>query len=92
MEAMSVGIPAIATDVGGTSELVNEYVGMLLPASITPTELARKIALFKDLSIENRQFLSSNAITRVAELYDGRMNARSLFQKFRSSMKADKDL
>ncbi len=36
MEALSYGIPVIATNVGGTREIVNDEVGILLPAEITP--------------------------------------------------------
>lgn len=40
MEAMAHGIPAVATDVGGTRELVEPGGGFLLPADITAAELA----------------------------------------------------
>ena len=39
MEAISYGIPVIATDVGGTSEIVNSETGFLLPANINPTDV-----------------------------------------------------
>lgn len=40
MEAMSFGTPVIATDVGGTSEIVNEENGILVDAKILPKDLA----------------------------------------------------
>lgn len=43
MEAMSFGIPAMATDAGGTSELVSEKTGLLINIDIAPQELAFKI-------------------------------------------------
>jgi glycosyltransferase involved in cell wall biosynthesis len=43
MEAMSFGIPVIATDVGGTSEILNEKTGVLLDADFSPDELAARI-------------------------------------------------
>jgi len=43
MEAMSFGIPVIATNVGGTSEIVSERTGLLINADFTPEYLAGKI-------------------------------------------------
>jgi colanic acid/amylovoran biosynthesis glycosyltransferase len=43
MEAISYGIPVIATDVGGTSEIVNSNNGYLLPANPGPELIARSI-------------------------------------------------
>ena len=40
MEALCSGIPVLATAVGGTPELVDDTVGRLLPADITPKQLA----------------------------------------------------
>jgi glycosyltransferase involved in cell wall biosynthesis len=40
MEAMSFGIPVLATDVGGTPEIVKPQCGELLPANISAAELA----------------------------------------------------
>ena len=39
MEAMSYGIPVLATNVGGNSEIVNENTGYLVEASISAFEL-----------------------------------------------------
>lgn len=36
MEAISFGVPVIATDVGGTSEIVKDEVGALLPVDVEP--------------------------------------------------------
>ncbi len=44
MEAMSFGIPAIATDVGGTGELVCEDNGRLLPVELDAAALAEQLA------------------------------------------------
>jgi glycosyltransferase involved in cell wall biosynthesis len=56
MEAASFGIPVIATDVGGTSEIVTpNETGYLLPADFTPNELAGKIELFCRIPRERRQ-------------------------------------
>jgi glycosyltransferase involved in cell wall biosynthesis len=43
MEAFSFGIPTIATNVGGTSELVNNLNGILLSSSPSPNEVFNAI-------------------------------------------------
>ena len=43
MEAMSFGIPVIATNVGGTSEIVSEKTGLMIDKEFSPSELANKI-------------------------------------------------
>jgi len=45
MEAFSFGIPVLATDVGGTSEIVNVDNGFLLPLDFAPEQLARYICM-----------------------------------------------
>ena len=48
MEAMSYGIPTMATDVGATREVVQKKE-MLLPKDITPEKLIRRIGWFHAL-------------------------------------------
>ena len=50
MEAMSFGIPVIATNVGGNSEIVNSENGYLVEDNISPPELAEIIKSFINLS------------------------------------------
>jgi colanic acid/amylovoran biosynthesis glycosyltransferase len=59
MEALSFGIPVIATDVGGTSEIVDESCGKIIPAEITPGLLANEIETF--LSIPGMDNYRTNA-------------------------------
>lgn len=46
MEAISYGIPVVATDVGGTAEIVGTELGTgeLIPADFTDDDLATKLA------------------------------------------------
>ena len=43
MEAMSAGIPVVATDVGGTAEIVNEKNGYLIDIDFNPNKVAEII-------------------------------------------------
>lgn len=45
LEAMAMGVPVVATDVGGTPELVEDNVTGLLVKSQSPDELAKSILL-----------------------------------------------
>jgi glycosyltransferase involved in cell wall biosynthesis len=49
MEAFSAGIPVLATNVGGTSEIVTDEVGKLLPADLTPEQLASELTAFNNM-------------------------------------------
>ncbi|MCI4670287.1 MAG: glycosyltransferase [Bacteroidia bacterium] len=43
MEAISMGIPSVATDVGGTREIVRSDTGLLIPADFDDKEVANQI-------------------------------------------------
>ena len=60
MEAQSFGIPVIATDIGGVSEIVIEGTGYLLPVNFKPEELAERIKQFMNMEpTEERKFRES---------------------------------
>jgi len=65
MEAMSFGIPVIATNVGGTSELVSNKTGCLVDENFSVTELTNKIECI----------LNSSEIPQI------RKNSRKLFEE-----------
>lgn len=52
MEAMSFGIPCIATDVGGTSEIVDNKNGFLIDKDISSKKLSELIYYVYELSYE----------------------------------------
>ncbi len=61
MEAFSSGIPAIATNVGGVSELVNESTGFLIDKKSNADQIANCIKLFHTLPSEQVDFLKKSA-------------------------------
>jgi glycosyltransferase involved in cell wall biosynthesis len=61
MEAMSRGIPCIATDAGATSEIVNNDNGILLPNDVTTDKLAKAICAIDYPSwVEKRELAYSH--------------------------------
>ncbi len=61
MEAQSFGIPVLATDVGGTAEIVNEENGHLLPVELTPETLSQvMLQEYSEDSIRKKQRKSRN--------------------------------
>lgn len=60
MEAISAGIPIIATDVGGTGEIVNESTGALIEKDFNINDLANiimsQMPKFKDLEYRRLVF------------------------------------
>jgi glycosyltransferase involved in cell wall biosynthesis len=76
MEAMSFGIPVIATDVGGTSEIVSEKTGLLIDKDFTPALLAKRIeemAGRSDLEIIRRS---------AREEWENKSMAKNLYPEF----------
>jgi colanic acid/amylovoran biosynthesis glycosyltransferase len=77
MEAISCGIPIIATGVGGNKEIVSDKNGLLLPANPTPHEIADALLHHWDAPDDRR------AGSRViwAEQYDSRRNFSAFTQR-----------
>lgn len=75
MEAMSFSIPAAATDVGGTRELVLDgETGVLLPADLTAGALADAICRTADMPAGDYQALRSRARTFWQDHYNAAAN------------------
>ena len=75
MEAISFGIPVVATDVGGTSEIViNENNGFLIKKDFEVTELAKLIKKVADM--ENNDYINirKNARNMWVEKYQAKKN------------------
>jgi glycosyltransferase involved in cell wall biosynthesis len=73
MEALAFGIPVIATDVGGISELIDNDVGALISSEILPQEVAKIISheLQEGCSEKRR-----NARARAERMCDASANYR----------------
>ena len=63
MEAMSFGIPCIATKVGGSEELVSKDVGFPIDKNETNKSIAKIIESFFKLSVKERNVLELKVIT-----------------------------
>lgn len=74
MEALSFGIPCIATDVGGTSDLIDDKVGKLIKSEITAEELANEILLIMNLQKHLYLKMRNSARKRWEENSDARIN------------------
>lgn len=79
MEASSFGIPTIATNVGGTGEIVRDgETGFLLKADVSPEELAKKIKQFALLPEDKKKQLRKNCRT----LWMNKFNAATNYEQF----------
>lgn len=79
MEAMAMEVPSVVTDVGGTSELVDNEVDALLVQSENPEEMAEAITRL----LQNSEFalsLSRNARVKVIEKFSHSRSAEMLAQ------------
>lgn len=61
MEALSAGIPVLATDVGGTKEAVNNNHGFLIEKEFNMTEISEKIKNYLNSSDEIKLLYKKNA-------------------------------
>ena len=76
MEAMSFGIPIIATNVGGTSELVTDKTGILIPKNCSPEDVSEAI---NRISKKSR---STDFRIEVRNAWKSKVNAQENFTNF----------
>ncbi|MDO5727503.1 MAG: glycosyltransferase [Bowdeniella nasicola] len=75
MEAFSLGIPVIATNAGGTGEIVVDHEnGLLLPIDITGNDLARAIQEFAELDPHDVQAYRQGAVATWRQLCSAQQN------------------
>lgn len=77
MEAISVGIPVIATDAGGCREICTSETGVLLPLQINHSLIASTIENFKNSDKNTASFK-----LQVKEFWRKKFNAESNFSQF----------
>lgn len=84
MEAMSFGIPAIATNVGGTSELVDDTCGLLLDKDLSVNDLAQ--AFESVLCLDSEDYLKLRKMARLKweSEFCGSRNFRELNERLLS--------
>lgn len=83
MEALSFGIPVVATTVGGVAEIVtNEFNGFLLPSNPTPEQITETLRRYKSLSEEEKNRMRGNAFTS----WNQRFNAQTNYTRFVQSI------
>lgn len=74
MEACSFGIPVLATNVGGTSEIVNSSNGRLIPKDFTIEQLSDEIKSFYKLDSEKYKLKSIKAYETWFDKYNAETN------------------
>lgn len=79
MEAMSYGIPVVATDVGGTSEIVTPESGYLLPSNFSKDDLQRVFKDYLSQSQDNIIQLRKKTYELWFNNYNAERNIKKLF-------------
>jgi glycosyltransferase involved in cell wall biosynthesis len=82
MEALISGIPCIATDVGGTSDIVNNKCGILVDRNITPEQLAKTIT---SQVLDNKSLIEKRTIA--AEIANTHVDANVNYTNFTKLLK-----
>lgn len=78
MEACSYGIPTLATDVGGTREIVSNETGYLVDKDVTPEELEAIYEKHLKLSLNELNRISDLCIEKWEKKFNGAVNYKQL--------------
>jgi len=78
MEAFSVGIPVMATNVGGTGEIVDDETGKILPPDIKANDLADALRSFYKTPHEEKQKKRDEALSRYKKYWDSEKLTKEL--------------
>ena len=89
MEAMSFGIPCIATNVGGTNSLVEEgKSGLLFPATDPYIGAAHILRLYRDMDANIT--IGNNARAIALSRHDKRTIVKQLIQTYKEVIQNDR--
>lgn len=78
MEALSAGIPVLATDVGGTSEAVNDQIGFLVDKDFNVENVAAIVSAYLNSSMENQIEYRK----RAHKFWEDNYNAEKNYEEF----------
>ena len=81
MEAMSFGIPCIATDVGGTGEIVKNDHGTLISKDAAAGDIEEAIRAVYNMDEEDYQTLRHNARRFWENNFDADKNYNDFFEE-----------
>ena len=84
IEAMIYGIPTIATDNGGISEIVNAKNGFLIGANSSPKFISEKILEFKNLTGQKSLSIINEAYQAWSEKFSSEKNYSEFAEKLSS--------
>lgn len=74
MEAMSFGIPCIATNVGGCGELVTKNSGFPIDVNLSNEEIGRIIDYFFNLNLEKQEEKRKNVYNHIIDKFNAEKN------------------
>ena len=81
MEAISYGIPVLATDVGGTKEIVTPEVGFLLDPVLSADDVRKALETFFLLPVEQKDALRESAMLFWEQNFNADHNITKLFSQ-----------
>ncbi len=84
MEAISYGIPIIATDVGGTKEIVTEETGFLLSSTISKDDIIRKLKEYYYLPDSEKELLRQHTFSFWKDNFNAANNIKKLFNQIQN--------
>lgn len=84
MEAISFGIPAIATDVGGVSEIIDNNNGYLIDSNTDPREVSKIFEKIMDMSTKEILELRKNAREKYMTTFNLKYNKKELIEVINS--------